>query len=177
MSKMLTISLAVLGVVACGHEHGRGSAGQAITYNLTAGSQIVSSPPPPIKALTTVQPLSGTFTVVHAVAPGPNTLLHFAITNIQFESSDFTITGDTGFIDVLTIPIPLQVQMSATVSINGRSAELNGSGPFDSSTDPPALRDLEVCGAEGGSAVSCEGIQAGSNGGYSLTLFAVPNCR
>lgn len=148
---------------------------ETIRYQLTAGSQIVSSPPPPMKELTILQPLSGTFTVVRAPTPGPNTLLRFSVTNIRFQSADFAIAGDNGYIDVSTIPIPLQAQMSATVSINGRSVGLNGSAPFDSSANPPTFHDLEVCGSEGGAFVSCEAIHAGSAGGYSLTLFAAPN--
>jgi len=175
MKRVLIMALAVFGVVACGGHHDGGATGGVIAYSLTAGSQIVSSPPPPMKAPTIVQPLSGTFTVVRAAPPGPNTLLNFAITDIRFQSADFTIMGNTGFIGVFTIPIPLQAQVSATVSINGRSVGLNGSGPFDANANPPTFHDLEVCGGEGESAVSCDAIHAGSEGGYSLTLFAVPN--
>ena len=170
----IVVLLVPLLLVACGGNHSGAPAGERVSYTLTPGSQIVFSPPPPIKAPTIVQPLSGTFTVVRGAVPGPNALLHFSVTSFRFQSSDFTIGGNTGSIDASTIPIPLQAQMSATVSINGRSVELNGSGPFESSTDPPAFRDLEVCGAEGESAVTCDEIHSGA-GGYSLLLFAVPN--
>lgn len=148
----------------------------SVRYRLIDGSKIVYSPGLPQMGPVVEEPLAGAFTAIPAsVEPVlPNTLLAFTIVDIEFLSTHFTVAG-TGSGDVTTLQIPLTLYVSATVTINGQQASLSGGGPYDGGRPlPTAVRDLEVCGGPVDRAVTCEAIQAGTDSGYSLTIFAVP---
>lgn len=158
-----------------------------IRYRLTAGSQILFSPPSPVEAPTVVEPLSGTFTVVRAQPRPLNTIFAFTITGIDFHGgSQFIVTDGNpmpigcaletslGCIQALTFEYPRRVHMFARVSVNGQEVGLNGSGSLDDENDPPTIENLEACGVGIDRSVDCEAVYGGTETGYVLTIFAVP---
>jgi hypothetical protein len=144
-----------------------------ITYRLAAGSTIVHTPPTPSTLPAVPEPLSGTFVmrVTCSGAPGvcyypsPNTLFTAEITAVSLQSQTFTVAGTFGYVDVTTLNDPIEAYLYASVLINGEPLGLNGAGPFDAGSDPPAFGKLEVC------AVVID--QPGC--AYQLTLFPVPD--
>ena len=147
-------------------------------YRLVEGSTILSSPAPVgANGLTLEEPLSGTFAVVSRPSGGPfclNTILCLAVTEVQFLSAHFTVTGSTGQILQTTFQ-PDFVSMNLTTDINGQSILLGGFGPFDAnSVFPPPFNAVQICGAPAGLGGTCAGIRAGSDMGYDVMIFAVP---
>jgi hypothetical protein len=157
-----------------------------ITYRLTEGSTILSSPAPAgLNLVTLEEPLSGTFTAVPQLHGGPfclNTLLCLSVTTFQFQSAHFAVTafpsefpGSSGQITQTTF-YPDVVFIDLTSSINDQPIILNGSGPFDpNSRFPPTFGGVEICGAPPGVGGSCAGVRAGSDVGYDVILFATPD--
>lgn len=146
-----------------------------ITYRLTEGSMIVFQGGPFVSAPTIAEPLSGTFEV-HRVEPTQgNSAFAFAITDLQFQSSEFTVTGSLGGIEAIALYLTGAVEMSATVLINGQQVQLTGEDTLAvlSGNYPPTLQGLEICGAAG-RAVTCQAIHDGTDTGYSVTIFAAP---
>jgi hypothetical protein len=148
----------------------------AITYRLTEGSTILSSPAPAgINSPTLEEPLSGTLVVVPLARGAPsclNAIFCFSIVAFQFQSSHFTISGSDGYIDQTTFQ-PDRINLGLTASINDEVIFLNGGGPFGWFYPPP-LNGSEICGAPLGVGGSCVGIRAGTDVGYHLILFGVP---
>lgn len=148
----------------------------AVTYRLTQGSTILSSPAPPGNNTQTLkEPLSGTFVVVPQ-PPGPpycrNTLLCLAVSTFEFRSVHFTVTGSTGEIYQTTFE-PDLVFMDFTGFVNNQPFSLGGTGAFDAGSPyPPPFAALEICGAPPGVGGSCEGIRAGTDVGYDLIISA-----
>jgi hypothetical protein len=150
----------------------------SVVYELVAGSTILMAVPTP-GSVPIVEPLSGTFVgrfdcrnPVECVQTGdPNTVFAMAITSMEFHSPHFSVAG-TGYVHVLTFhPFPL---VGGQLLIRGQSIGVNGGGAFDGTRFPPSFPGLEICGGASDRSVSCDAIRSGREGGYALTLFAVP---
>jgi hypothetical protein len=94
------------------------------------------------------------------------------ITRIEFQSSHFSIAG-MGGIEALTF-YPDYAYFGSRLLIAGEPIVASGQGMTDRAHFPPSFTDLELCGGGTDHAVSCEAIRAGVEGGYVLTLSAVP---
>src|SRR4030095_1751381 len=110
---------------------------QVITYQLTEGSTILSSPAPAGSNGTVLEEqLSGTFTAVLELFKGApnclNTLLCLEVTEYAFQSAHFTVTGKAGLIYESSLRPPDFVHVGFVGSINGQPFPLGGFGPFDS---------------------------------------------
>jgi hypothetical protein len=126
-----------------------------IRYRLLPASGFGCVPtPPPILLISSG--LSGTFTVIASQLQS-NSPFHFIITGIAFETLGYTVTGDMGDIEATTSPGMERVTLTATVSINGQEAVLNGTEPLSLVSDsyPPTFNYLKACGAPGRGG-SCE---------------------
>jgi len=143
-----------------------------LTYRLLEDSRITFVP---AEGGSVVQePLSGTFAAVRADSPAPNTLVAFTITDIAVQSAHYSVTG-TGYFDVTTLAIPLQVFVHLEARINDAPIGMNGGGLYNTCDAPPTFRGgLEICGGAADRAVECTAIDSASDSGYSLMLFAVP---
>jgi hypothetical protein len=87
---------------------------------MISSTQIAVPQPPP-------EPLSGTFDLVSAPRPPVGNLyLYYQISNITFQSEHYGVTGTSGVFSVATIPGPITVSMSASVTINGQAVPLEG---------------------------------------------------
>ena len=162
---------------------------QMITYQLTEGSTIRSSPAPAdVGRPTFEEPLSGTFVAVAVPrALAPHAVFTLAVTRIEFQSPHFTITSEAfdggaciggdmaaGCIEAPLYPLPSGDVVFAGINaiINGAQAvQLAGTGLF---TDPltPILQSLQLCGPLQGDGRTCADIHTGAASGYSLTIFA-----
>ena len=168
----------------------------SFTYQLLEGSSIIisqgqSSPPP------TPLPLTGQFTVTVATRLPPNTLIglnlmRIAITapGVSVSEGDLTAIGCSfphefayGCISAATISSPPYTAVTASLAINNQVVELFGTGPYegdphlppyDGTTPPPPVSDLEICGRTMPAPVQCDDIRSGAVAGYFVTLFASP---
>jgi hypothetical protein len=99
------------------------------------------------------------------------------VTELAFLSSAFTIVPETpDHVGFVRIPIGDPIwSMDLDVLINGQPVGLQGDTTFECcSTMPPTLENLELCGAPFLPTVNCEAVRAGTEVGYSITLFAEP---
>jgi hypothetical protein len=143
-----------------------------VRYRLGDGSTIFYSAP----SMTVSEPLSGSFTIVQTGFEPQ--FSDFAVASLHFQSTHFVVIPDVPE-QVGTVQIPITVppvfEMDVTARINGDTVELSGSTEFGCcSTAPPALEDLQICGAPTESSVSCDAIQNQTAVGYIVTIFAVP---
>lgn len=149
-----------------------------VTYELVEGSTIlIALPTPGLSPI--VEPLSGTFVArVECGDPEecqrqyPNTFFVLEITSIEVESPHFMVAG-TGYLDVSTLSNPY-ASLSAHLLIDGQRIGVSGGGTTDSAYLPARFADVEVCGGASNHAVSCDAIRNGTQAGYVLTIFAVP---
>ena len=131
--------------------------------------------------------LSGTFDIAPAEPHPPNTVFQFTITSVNFltpsglavrsgHPGPVGCDGELGLgcVNAITIGFPPRVYMYVLVEINGEQVGLGGAGPLEAATGLPVFRDLQVCGAAVDRSVDCEAIQNGTDSGYALTIFAVP---
>ena len=170
------LSLAVL--IGCGDSNG---SRRAWAYRLVQGSNIAFTVPPEVPNAANEEVLNGTLTVVPAEFQSPNTFFALTITEIDFRSDSYTVTGITGSngcngeeggvgcIQGTTLE-PDEVDIVAIVSINGEQARIQGTGPRP---DPPAdFRTIKACGLSLAASVTCEAIESGEAGGYTVTIVA-----
>ena len=190
----------VLTLMACGGDSGASpnSGSLSYTYQLGEGSSIVISqgsgvPPTP-------SALKGTFGVVVSTALPPNTLIGLTITRVHLSGPGISVTSGKrsaigcsspqelsyGCISANTINRPPITFVTASFSVNGRTAEFFGTGPFegdqdlppyDGTTPPPPFNNLELCGTAPSVPVSCDDIRSGVQAGYALTIFAIPEIK
>jgi hypothetical protein len=156
-----------------------------IRYRLVEGSTIAFRPLTPGAALFVPEPLSGSFTVVRCQSFMPNTLFLFTIETMDLASASYSVTGaepqpvacseamGIGYLEASTL-YP-GVYMFARVSINGETIGFNGSGEFGRGGERPTVQNLEACGVAEDRSVDCRAIHDGTDGGYDVTLFAVPD--
>lgn len=154
----------------------------AIHYRLVAGRTILSSPAPAgTSASTLEEPLSGTFVAVPLPGGGRfclNTIVCLGVTTFGLQSAHFTLTpssepyGDSAGIILQTTFAPDEVYVGFASFINGQPITLGGGGAFVSGPYPPGT--IEMCGAPAGIGGSCAGIRAGTDVGYDIMIFAVP---
>lgn len=155
----------------------------AVFYQLAEGSTILSSPAGSNGA-TLEEPLSGMFIAVPQPYGGEyclNVRLCLAITNFQFHSAHFFVEGSNGRItqpsfefgqDLVFMGLTGAFISSGT---NGQVLNLGGDGPLDhNSPYPPTFRAVEICAAPPGVGGSCAGIRAGTDVGYDIMIFAMP---
>jgi hypothetical protein len=162
-----------------------------ITYRLTGGSTILSSPAPAdVGGPTLKERLTGTFIAV-SLPPwlAPNVHFTLAVSGVEFRSPHFIVRGApvpdgactrgdmaAGCIEAPLYPLPTTHVAYGGINavINGQPVRLVGSGYEDTITPiTPTFQPLELCGPQQGEAGTCADIRAGA-AGYSLTIFAEP---
>lgn len=143
------------------------------TYGLTEGSAVVATVQTRQGIVSIREPLTGTMTM-RRIDPPPvkNTFFYFTILDVDFRGGDLvTIQANTGNLSASTQVFD---ELSAFIPavIDGVGVQLSGIGPR---ADFPNLRQLEICGPpDPPHAVSCEGIRAGLEDGYSVIISAEP---
>jgi hypothetical protein len=151
-----------------------------VVYDLIEGSMMLASSATP-SSLPIVEPLSGSLLAtvdcgnpLECIAVrGPNVLFAMTIISIAFESTHFTFVG-SGSIEALSF-YPQVAYAGARLLNAGEEFAAAGQGAIDYPGDfPPRFNDLEVCGGDASYVVSCDAIRRGVEGGYILTLVAVP---
>ncbi len=142
-----------------------------VRYHLIQRSSILASPGPPgVNGPTLEEPLSGAFTASFEHLFDPPNGARFLISDFAFQSSHFTFFGSQGSLDGAT------VEESWCGNFNGiiNDAPVNATGCGYSE----AFHDfcsLQLCGGTSGEAATCEGIRTGTDRGYIVTIFAVPD--
>ena len=107
----------------------------------------------------------------------------FTIKGLTFQSTSYSVAGvvgqngcngEDGGVGCIqnTTFTPSEVDIVALVSINGRQLRLEGKGPRP--TPPADFTVMRACEAPVGTSVTCDMIENGAAGGYTLLLIAEP---
>ena len=158
-----------------------------VTYELTEGSTILYVPPLPEKRPTGPTPIFGTFTTTTSPSLPPNTVFGLTIIDLSFDGAGVSVMGgqrlrigcaqDIGFgcINAVTFQDPAVAYMFASLSIDGTTVELFGSGHYAGEAPNPILHDIELCGNNLGAFVFCDDIRSGVVPGYIIVISATPS--
>ena len=161
---------------------------RSFSYRLTEGSSIIigtgTSEPGARFAIT------GSLAVRLSEQLVPNSYFSYDVLNVEIQSDPpLTVTvggpssagcfngGGYGCFEAVTIFLPLQVDGSIVLSINGDVVSLYGQHDLPQDFDfqtLPSLIDLELCGPSDRVQASCADIRSGITPGYVLTVYAEP---